>query len=75
MLGSCVEELVLGHPVNLGLLHVEVLQEPRFGGLATDAKEVVDLLNCFEGFLQVSTCMCVCGVCVWWVWCVRRFVV
>ena len=50
-----MEELVLGHPVHLGLLHVEVLQEARLGGLATDTKKVMDLLNCLEGFLHVST--------------------
>ena len=50
--GSSVEEAVAGHPVHLGLFGVEVVQESGLRGLATDAQEVVDLLDCLEGLLQ-----------------------
>ena len=56
-----MKEFVVGHPVYSCLFHVEVLQQARFGRLATDAQEVMDLLDSFEGFLCV---VCMCVVCV-----------
>ena len=58
-----MKELVVGHPVYSCLFHVEVLQQARFGRLATDAQEVMDLLDSFESFLCVCVCACMC-VCV-----------
>ena len=60
-----MKELVVGHPVYSCLFHVEVLQQARFGRLATDAQEVMDLLDSFESFLCVCVHVCACAcVCV-----------
>ena len=47
-----MEEVVAGHPVHLGLLGVEVVQETRLGSLATHAQQVVNLLDGLEGLLR-----------------------
>ena len=47
-----MEQPIAGHPEDLALLGIEVLQEPWLGRLPADLKKVVDLFNCFEGFLD-----------------------
>ena len=47
-----MEQLVVGHPIDRGLLLVEVLQQTGLGFVFGTTDERMDVLNASEGFLQ-----------------------
>ena len=48
---GCVEQFVVGHPVDLHLTRVVVVQQSRSRRLPAQLQQVVDLLYGLEGFL------------------------
>ena len=49
-----MEQTIACHPVNSGLLGIEILQEAWFGCLLADIEQIVDFFDRFEGLLLVE---------------------